>query len=93
MPTELAEGDLAEIWVSIALDNMEVADRLIEELRDKAVLLAEQPPMGVARLDFGTDVRSFPHRDYLVIYRLPLDRRSSQAASSSNSWSVNGEGR
>ena len=67
--SELAEGDLAEIWVSIALDNIEVADRLIEELRDKAALLAEQPFIGVARPDFGQEVRSFPHRDYLVIYR------------------------
>lgn len=67
--SELAEGDLADIWVSIALDNIDVADRFIEELRDKAVRLAEQPLMGVARPDLGKDVRSFPHKDYLVIYR------------------------
>jgi toxin ParE1/3/4 len=70
--SELAEGDLADIWVSIALDSIEHADRFIEELRDKAALLAEQPLMGIARPDFGKDVRSFPHRDYLLIYR-PLE--------------------
>lgn len=67
--SELAEGDLADIWVTIALDSIEIADRFIEELRDKAALLAEQPLMGLARPDFGEDVRSFPHREYLVIYR------------------------
>jgi toxin ParE1/3/4 len=67
--SELAEVDLADIWVSIALDNIEHADRFIEELRDKAALLAEQPLIGVARPDFGKNVRSFPYRDYLLIYR------------------------
>jgi toxin ParE1/3/4 len=67
--SELAEGDLADIWVSIALDDIEIADRFIEELRGKAAGLAEQPLMGVARPELGREVRSFPHRDYLLIYR------------------------
>jgi toxin ParE1/3/4 len=67
--SELAEGDLAEIWVTVALNDIETADRLIEELRDKAARLAEQPLMGAARADLGRDVRSFPHGNYLLIYR------------------------
>jgi toxin ParE1/3/4 len=67
--SELAEGDLAEIWVSIALSSIETADQFIEELREKATRLAEQPLMGVVRPELGKDVRSFPHGNYLVIYR------------------------
>jgi plasmid stabilization system protein ParE len=36
---------------------------------ERAQRLAEQPLMGVIRPDFGREVRGFPHREYLVIYR------------------------
>jgi toxin ParE1/3/4 len=67
--SELAEGDLVEIWLSIAIDQVKNADRFVEELRAQAQRLAEQPLMGVSRQDFGKEVRSFPHGEYLVIYR------------------------
>jgi len=67
--SELAEGDLAEIWLSIAMDQVKNADRFVEELRECAQHLAEQPLMGVSRPDFGKEVRSFLHGEYLVIYR------------------------
>jgi plasmid stabilization system protein ParE len=67
--TELAEGDLAEIWVEIARSDIDVADRFVDEVRAKAIQLAEFPLMGVARPELGLDVRSLPHGDYLVIYR------------------------
>ena len=67
--SELAEGDLAEIWVEIARDHIESADRFIDELRARAQHLAEQPLMGRERSLFGLNVRSFPHGEYLLIYR------------------------
>ena len=67
--SELAEGDLAEIWVAIAQDDIETADRFLGEFRVRAQRLAEHPFMGVARPDLGEEVRSLPHGAYLVIYR------------------------
>lgn len=67
--SDLAEGDLAEIWLSIAMDQLQNADRFVEDLRDRAQQLAEQPLMGVSRPDFGKDIRCFPHGEYLLIYR------------------------
>jgi toxin ParE1/3/4 len=67
--TDLAEEDLADIWVSIATDDIGAADRFLEELRELAQKLADLPHMGRERADFGERVRSFPYHDYLVIYR------------------------
>jgi toxin ParE1/3/4 len=70
--SELAEADLADIWVEIATDDIETADHFIHELRTLAQKLAEQPFMGRERPELGQDVRVFPHERYLLIYR-PVD--------------------
>ena len=70
--SELAEGDLADIWVEIASVDIDTADHFIEELRALAQKLAEQPFMGRGRPELGNDVRVFPHERYLIIYR-PAD--------------------
>ena len=67
--SELAEGDLCEIWLTIAEDQVRNADQFIEALRQVAQGLAEQPLMGRARPELGKNRRSFPHGDYAVIYR------------------------
>jgi toxin ParE1/3/4 len=67
--SEMAEEDLADIYVNIALDQPVNADRFIDELRAKMQRLAEQPMIGRARPELGKDVRSFPHAAYVVIYR------------------------
>ncbi len=67
--SELAEGDLADIWVGIARNDIDTADRFLDEFRVRAQRLADQPFTGVARQDLGEEVRSLPHGNYLVIYR------------------------
>jgi toxin ParE1/3/4 len=67
--SELAEADLADIWVEIAVDDIGTADQFIQELRLLAQKLAEQPFMGRERSELGQDVRVFPHEKYLLIYR------------------------
>lgn len=67
--SELAEEDLADIYVHIALDQPINADRFIDELRAQMQRLAEQPMIGRERPELGKDVRSFPHAGYLVVYR------------------------
>jgi len=67
--SSLAEADLADVWVAIATDDIDRADRFLTELRALAQKLAERPEMGRVRPDFGDGVRSFPYHNYLVIYR------------------------
>ena len=77
--SELAEADLADIWVEIATDDIDTADRFIQGLRTLAQKLAEQPFMGRVRPDLGQDVRVFPHEQHLIIYR-PAARRPTNDA-------------
>jgi toxin ParE1/3/4 len=67
--SEPAEGDLADIWVEIARDHIENADRFIEQLKERMQRLAEQPLIGRERPEIAKQIRSFPHGEYLVLYR------------------------
>ncbi|HKQ46493.1 MAG TPA: type II toxin-antitoxin system RelE/ParE family toxin [Phycisphaerae bacterium] len=70
--TPLANSDLLEIWLYIAQDSVDAADRLVESIDEKSSILATQSMMGRARPDLGENIRSFAVGDYLVFY-LPLD--------------------
>jgi toxin ParE1/3/4 len=67
--SEPAEGDLADIWVEIARDQIENADRFLDQLKERMKQLAEQPLMGRERPEIAKQIRSFPHGEYLVLYR------------------------
>ena len=54
-----AETDLDEIWFTIALDNVDAADRIIDILYEVAELLASRPKMGRARSELAAELRSF----------------------------------
>ncbi len=57
--SDLAERDLDEIWSYVAEDaSPATADRLIDDIINRFDLLAEQPGMGRARLEFGPGVGS-----------------------------------
>jgi plasmid stabilization system protein ParE len=56
--TARAEDDLVDIWLYIAADNPDAADRLLEEIDRKCLLLASNPLLGrlrpdIARPSFG----------------------------------------
>ncbi len=70
--TPLARSDLLDIWLHIADDNVDAADRFVDLLDAKTSLVATQPMMRVARPDLGHDVRSFTVDDYLLFY-LPIN--------------------
>lgn len=57
--SELAEADLADIWVEIGTDDIGTDARFIEKLQTLAQKLAEQPFMGRERPEFGQDVQCF----------------------------------
>jgi toxin ParE1/3/4 len=67
-----AERDLIDIWLFIADDNYDAADRFIESVYALCVKLAESTEMGRLRPEAGARVRSFGIGAYTVYY-LPTD--------------------
>ena len=67
--TRQAEEDLIEIWCYIASENPVAADRLLDRIDEKCLLLAKSPQMGVLRSDIALNLRYFPVKKYLIFYR------------------------
>ena len=71
-----AYDDVDEIRAYIAEDSPDAADRLINEIFDRLMLLAEFPDQGFRRPQFTTlPLRFIPVREYLIAYapeRKPL---------------------
>ena len=67
--TPRARLDLIDIWIWIAADNPAAADRLVDLIDEKLRLLADNPRLGPARPDIAPDLRLFPLRRYLILYR------------------------
>jgi toxin ParE1/3/4 len=67
--TARAEEDLVEIWLYIAEDNANAADRLLEEIDRSCGLLADNPLLGRARPDIAPELRYLPIGNYLILYR------------------------
>jgi toxin ParE1/3/4 len=71
--TPQADADLDSIWRYIALQSgsYEVADRFIDAIVERFLLLAEYPHIGRARdEDLRPGLRSFPVGDYIILYRM-----------------------
>ena len=64
-----AVKDLDDIWLYIARDSVDAAERLIELIESAASNLARFPGMGVRRDDLAAGVRSFPVGNYLIFYQ------------------------
>jgi toxin ParE1/3/4 len=68
-----AADDLGDIWFYVARESgsLEIANRLIDSLTDRFVLLANHPYAGRMRNDdLGVGRRSFPVGEYLIVYRI-----------------------
>lgn len=64
-----ALADLEEIWEFIAVDNIESADRVLDEIREKMQALATFPQMGHVRADLTSrPLRFHPVRSFLIAY-------------------------
>ena len=66
-------AELDEIWFYIAQQsgNPQIADRLVNSLTSRFLLLSTHPFLGRPRdKDLRPGLRSFPVGNYLVIYRL-----------------------
>ncbi len=67
--SSLAQRDLEEIWLFIAQDDPDAADRFNDLLLRKFKLIAHQPKIGRVREDLGPNLRSFSAGNYIIFYR------------------------
>jgi toxin ParE1/3/4 len=68
-----ADSDLESIWYYVASEsgNVELADRLIDSIADRFLLLAKYPNLGRRRDDdLRPGLRSFSVGEYIIIYRV-----------------------
>lgn len=64
-----AVTDLEEIWDFIAADNVDAADRVLEEIRDAIRHLVSFPESGHARPDLcSTPLKFQTVREFLIVY-------------------------
>lgn len=67
--TSTARTDLDDLWLFIAQDDPEAADRFHDLLLSKFLALAKHPLMGRARDELRSDMRGFPVGNYIIFYR------------------------
>lgn len=66
--------DLGNIWLHIAEDNPDAADRVMDALSAAFAKLAQMPNMGHHRLDLASEaLRFWPVFNYLIVYRPDTD--------------------
>ena len=68
--SDVARADLDEIWVYIAQDNPDAADRLIRAIVSRFPMLASMPEMGRQREELAARLHSFPIGNYIIFYHL-----------------------
>lgn len=71
--THSAETDMLELWVTIAEENFQAADKTLDVLQAAALILSTQPEMGRARPELAEGLRSLPTHTPYIIYYLPDD--------------------
>lgn len=64
-----AEKDLVEIWAYIAQDDVRAADRLVDQIQAKLVLVANRPLIGRARPELADALRSIAVGNYVLFYQ------------------------
>jgi toxin ParE1/3/4 len=67
-----ARSDLDAIYDYIARDNPRAAEALLDKIRTRFRLLAEQPSIGRTRPELAPRLRGLPVGNYLIFYR-PTD--------------------
>ena len=68
--TPQARLDLIEAGLFIAEGNPEAADRFLDAIHKTFQRLLKHPRLGRARPKLADDLRSFPHRQYVIFYRI-----------------------
>jgi toxin ParE1/3/4 len=74
--TEKARADLLDIWLAIALDDPDTADRQLLRLDDAIAGLAAFPRMGPQRDDIRPGIRAILRAPFLAFYTVDDDTRT-----------------
>ncbi|HYV29151.1 MAG TPA: type II toxin-antitoxin system RelE/ParE family toxin [Candidatus Eisenbacteria bacterium] len=67
--SDAARSDLDEIWLYIAQDNPDAADKFIRTIVSRFPTLASMPYLGRSREELSINLRSFPVGNYIIFYR------------------------
>ncbi|HEY5296886.1 MAG TPA: type II toxin-antitoxin system RelE/ParE family toxin [Verrucomicrobiae bacterium] len=67
--SDVAQSDLDGIWLYIAQDNLDAADKFIHVIVSRFSKLAAMPLIGRQREELSPRLRSFPVSRYVVFYR------------------------
>ena len=70
--TETSRNDIEDIWQYIAENNPQAANDFLSQLKNKFEFLADDPKAGRERQDVMLELRSFPHKRYIIFY-FPTD--------------------
>jgi len=62
-------ADLDELWLNIAQDNLDAADKFIAALFSRFSKLAAMPKIGRSREELSHNLRSLSVRPYVIFYR------------------------
>lgn len=68
-----AEVDLVDIWLYIASDQPDNADRFLDKVQGVAQKLAEFPGLGRDRPELAGNLKSFPVDRYTLFYCVSKD--------------------
>lgn len=66
--SESARKDLKEVWAYVSGNDVSAAEHLIRELAAKFDLLEANPNLGRTRHEFILNLRSLPHKRYIIFY-------------------------
>lgn len=69
----LARQDLLELWLTIARQNPQSADRIYDRIEASCNRLADHPQLGPARPEIGEKARVLIVDRWLALYRLTPD--------------------
>lgn len=73
--TKTAKQDLSDIWDYIAIDSIEAAERLLDELEAAVTRIAKSPGIGHWREDLADKQhRFYLVHSYLIVYRVGVKR-------------------
>ena len=71
-----AEAELDSIWYYVANESgsIEIADRLIDSITERFLLLSRNPRLGRRRdEELRPGLRSFPAGEYIILYRIEVE--------------------
>ncbi|OUC13736.1 MAG: plasmid stabilization protein [Alkalinema sp. CACIAM 70d] len=72
--TPLADEDLLEIWFYISTDNLDAADRVLDQIDARCYSLGQNPEMGTPRDELMPGMRCLVEGNYIIFYRVRPSR-------------------